>query len=117
MFDMLTSGRFRSRPHRVLPPAVGSPARLSFPFFSDFSWTAKMQPLDVSHLPPMTADETRGAQDRWKNTTFRSVQGEWWQYLAKKVQKVFPDLKLPDFEANSAPSTRFTRPVETKATA
>ncbi|KZV89639.1 2OG-Fe(II) oxygenase [Exidia glandulosa HHB12029] len=117
MFDMLTSGRFRSRPHRVLPPPVGAPARLSFPFFFDFSWTAKMYPLSLDHLPPLSDGEKELAERRWKLTTFRAVRGEWWQYLAKKVQKVFPDLKLPDFEANAAPSTRFTRPVETTVSA
>lgn len=117
MFDMLTSGRFRSRPHRVLPPPVGAAARLSFPFFFDFAWNAKMAPLDLSHLPPLSEEEQAAAEQRWQRTTFRAVQGEWWQYLAKKVEKVFPDLALPDFEANVAPSTRFTRPVETTVAA
>ncbi|TFK47570.1 Clavaminate synthase-like protein [Heliocybe sulcata] len=103
MLDMLTGGRFKSRPHRVLPPAPGT-QRISFPFFFDFAWTAKMIPLP---LPPLSEEAQKEAEERWGGTTFRAVQGEWWQYLAKKVQKVFPDLKLPDFEANEVPSSRF----------
>ncbi|KAL0929524.1 2OG-Fe(II)oxygenase superfamily protein [Colletotrichum truncatum] len=43
------------------------------------------------------------------------INSKWHQYLARKVQKVFPDLGLPDFESNEAPSTRFTRVVNTTA--
>lgn len=70
-----------------------------------------MVPLDLSHLPPLTAEEQAEAEKRWNRGTFKKVEGQWWQYLAKKVQKVFPDLALPDFDANAAPSTRFTCPV------
>jgi isopenicillin N synthase-like dioxygenase len=107
MLDMITGGRFKSVPHRVLPPAPGT-ARFSFPFFFDFSWTAKMVHLPLDHLPPLSAAEEAEAKQRWAKTTFTSVSGEWWQYLAKKVKKVFPELQLPDFEHNISPSTRFT---------
>jgi len=53
------------------------------------------------------------AKQRWAKTTFVSASGEWWQYFAKKVQKVFPELKLPDFEHNVSPSTRFAIAVPT----
>lgn len=112
MLDMLTSGRYKSRPHRVVLPPPGS-RRISFPFFFDFAWTAEMRVLPLDHLPPLTEEEKAEAQKRWENGTFRSVQGQWWQYLARKVQKVFPELKLPDFEPNSAPSSRFAIVVPT----
>ncbi|TDL23476.1 Clavaminate synthase-like protein [Rickenella mellea] len=119
MFDMLTNGRFKSVPHRVvLRP--GSPARLSWPFFFDFSWNAPMRRLHLPHphgelnLPQeLTEEEKEEARVRWTGTTFKDVGGEWWQYLAKKVMKVFPDLKLPDFENNVAPSSRFAIAVPT----
>ncbi|KAK7057627.1 2OG-Fe(II) oxygenase [Favolaschia claudopus] len=117
MLDQLTGGRLPSRFHRVLPPSPSAGARFSFPFFFDFAWTAEMKVLDLSHLPPLTSEETAEAEARWALGKFRKLQGQWWQYLAKKVQKVFPDLALPDFEANEAPSTRFTRPVLTAAAA
>lgn len=113
MLDQLTGGRLPSRAHRVLPPSPTAGARFSFPFFFDFAWTAPMAPLELAHLPPLTAEEQAAAAARWQRGTFKKVEGQWWQYLAKKVQKVFPDLALPDFDTNKAPSTRFTRPVLT----
>ncbi|QUC17483.1 uncharacterized protein UV8b_01724 [Ustilaginoidea virens] len=112
MFDQLTGGRYPSRPHRVRRPPPGSPPRLSFPLFFDFSWGADMQRLPLDHLPPLSDEERQRAEQRWAATTFRDVRGTWAQYLARKVQKVFPDLGLPDFEPNAAPSTRFTRAVD-----
>ncbi|KAI2629412.1 hypothetical protein GGS21DRAFT_492342 [Xylaria nigripes] len=114
MFDQLTHGRYRSRPHRVRRPGPGSAPRFSFPLFFDFAWNAKMERLALDHLPPLSNEEEELAKQRWARTTFREVDGVWAQYLARKVQKVFPNLNLPDFEPNDAPSTRFTRVVETK---
>ncbi|KAM7211345.1 hypothetical protein V8F06_013278 [Rhypophila decipiens] len=114
MFDQLTNGRYRSRPHRALRPKPGSPPRYSFPLFFDFAWNAEMKRLPLDHLPPLTEEEKELARKRWAATTFREVKGTWSQYLARKVQKVFPDLRLPDFEGNAAPSTRFTRVVEAR---
>ncbi|KAM7203471.1 hypothetical protein V8F20_004065 [Naviculisporaceae sp. PSN 640] len=115
MFDQLTGGRYRSRPHRALRPKPGSPPRYSFPLFYDFAWGAEMKPLPLNHLPPMTEEEKKLAKERWEGTTFREVKGTWSQYLARKVQKIFPKLGLPDFEGNAAPSSRFTRVIEAAA--
>lgn len=71
-----------------------------------------MQQLPLVHLSPLSDKDKDLANQRWAATTFREVRGTWSQYLARKVQKVFPDLDLPDFEPNAAPSTRFTRAVE-----
>lgn len=106
---MMSNGRLKSARHRVLPPPPGT-YRLSFPFFFDFSWTAKMHEFP---LPPVSDADAAEARERWAQTTFKGVSGEWWQYLAKKVMKVFPDLALPDFKHNSTPSTRFTLEVPT----
>jgi hypothetical protein len=44
---------------------------------------------------------------RWQQrSTFNNLQGIWGQYLGVKVQKVFPDLKLPKFSAVSRASER-----------
>ncbi|RYP67538.1 hypothetical protein DL771_007188 [Monosporascus sp. 5C6A] len=115
MFDQLTHGRYRSRPHRVRRPGPGSAPRFSFPLFFDFAWNAKMVRLPLDHLPPLSDEERQLAKQRWTATTFREVEGLWSQYLARKVQKVFPDLSIPDFEPNAAPSTRFTRVVKTES--
>ncbi|KJK79842.1 hypothetical protein H634G_04081 [Metarhizium anisopliae BRIP 53293] len=113
MFDQLTHGRYRSRPHRVCRPGPGIAPRFSFPLFFDFAWNAKMVRLPLHHLTPLSEEEIVSAKQRWAGTTFRSVQGLWSQYLARKMQKVFPDLNMEDFEPNAAPSTRFTRVVGT----
>lgn len=39
-------------------------------------------------------------------STSNSLQGIWGQCLGAKVQKVFPDLVLPEFSAVSRASTR-----------
>ncbi|KAJ9651560.1 hypothetical protein H2198_009176 [Neophaeococcomyces mojaviensis] len=67
-----------------------------------------MERLPLDHLPPLSEAETAQARLRWANTTFRKIDGTWSQYLVHKVQRVFPDLKLPDFAHNGAASTRFT---------
>lgn len=46
-------------------------------------------------LSPLSQREIDEAQERWSKTTFKGASGQWWQYLAKKVIKVFPDLNLP----------------------
>ncbi|KAF2464202.1 Clavaminate synthase-like protein [Lindgomyces ingoldianus] len=111
MFDQLTWGRYRSRPHRVRRPISGSLPRYSFPLFFDFAWNAEMERLSLEHLSPLSENEKELAELRWAATTFREVKGRWSQYLARKVQKVFPNMGLPDFGPNAAPSTRFTREV------
>ncbi|KAK2788431.1 hypothetical protein FQN53_003577 [Emmonsiellopsis sp. PD_33] len=103
ILDRLTSGLYISPLHRVLPPLPESD-RLSIPFFFDPAWTAKMQrfPLSAAARDPDAATLKRWAQ----RSTFDSLQGIWGQYLGVKVQKIFPDLKLPEFAAVSRPSTR-----------
>ncbi|ORX99126.1 hypothetical protein BCR34DRAFT_576778 [Clohesyomyces aquaticus] len=59
MLDQLTHGRYRSRPHRVRQPTMGSLPRYSFPLFFDFAWTAEMKP-----------------ELRWAATTFCEVKGQ-----------------------------------------
>ena len=65
--------------------------------------------LPLEHLPPLTQQQEDEATTRWANTTFTRVcervsycigaflltllAGIWAQYLAKKVKKVFLDLK------------------------
>jgi hypothetical protein len=74
-----------------------------------------MVPLPLNHFPPLSQGEEAAAEERWKKTTFTSVSGKWSQYLGKKVQKVFPQLKIPDFEPNGAASSRFVIAVPLEA--
>ncbi|KAL8290015.1 hypothetical protein RQP46_002954 [Phenoliferia psychrophenolica] len=103
ILDRLTSGIYVSARHRVVLP-VAPTTRLSIPFFFDAAWNAKMEPFP---LPSPPSDKvTAAANERWKQTTFRKLEGVWGQYLGVKVQKVFPDLQLPEFDAVERSSTR-----------
>jgi hypothetical protein len=80
--------------------------RLSIPFFFDPAWTAKIQPFLLSTVTS-SPDSDTATLKRWQQrSTFNSLQGVWGQYLGVKVQKVFSDLKLPEFSAVSRASRR-----------
>ena len=116
ILDRMSGGRYISAKHRVLSPAPGI-ARLSVPFFFDPGWYAPIAPFDVTRQSPyetLSDEQISRARERWENnTTFTKLDGVWAQYLAKKVQKVFPNLALPDFDGNKAASTRFSIAVLT----
>jgi len=84
MLDRMTSGQFRSTPHRVLN--VGSRDRLSFPFFFDPNFHAQVRPIDPTR--PVSDD----ARQRWDATSVHAWQGTYGEYLLSKVAKVFPEL-------------------------
>lgn len=108
----MTGGRYISAKHRAVCPEAGV-ARLSVPFFFDPGWNAKIKEFPLGHLDPLSDEKSGQAHERWeKNTTFTGLTGIWAQYLAKKVQKIFKDMPLPNFVGNKAASTRV---VPTKA--
>ncbi len=84
MLDRMTSGRYRSTPHRVRPSADTD--RLSFPFFFDPGWDAEVLPIPLAGKPP--PDD---AATRWDGTSLRHLSGTYGDYLWSKVSKVFPD--------------------------
>jgi isopenicillin N synthase-like dioxygenase len=87
MLDRMTKGVFRSTPHRVRNPVPRD--RLSFPFFFDPSFFARVQPIDLPGVeaPPEDQDE------RWDQASVHAFQGTYGEYLLNKVGKVFPDLR------------------------
>ena len=87
MLDRMTRGLFRSTPHRVRNPAPR--ARLSFPFFFDPNFFARVQPIDLAgrDLPPDDRDE------RWDRASVHAFEGTYGDYLLAKVGKVFPQLR------------------------
>lgn len=87
MLDRMTRGVFRSTPHRVRNPAPR--ARLSFPFFFDPNFFARVQPID---LPPDQVPPDDAAQ-RWDKASVHAFQGTYGEYLLNKVGKVFPQLR------------------------
>ena len=87
MLDRMTRGVFRSTPHRVRNPAPRP--RLSFPFFFDPNFFARVQPIDLpaDQIPPDDRDQ------RWDRASVHAFAGTYGDYLLNKVGKVFPALK------------------------
>lgn len=85
MLDRLTGGAYRSTPHRVLNASGRS--RLSFPFFFDPGFDARIVPLP-DHAQYVRDDSS----ERWDKTNVHAFSGTYGDYLLAKVSKVFPDL-------------------------
>jgi isopenicillin N synthase-like dioxygenase len=85
MLDRLTGGAYRSTPHRVLNTSGKS--RLSFPFFFDPGFDARIVPLP-SHARFIRDDRS----ERWDKASVHEFSGTYGDYLLAKVSKVFPDL-------------------------
>jgi isopenicillin N synthase-like dioxygenase len=87
MLDRMTRGIFRSTPHRVRNPAPRD--RLSFPFFFDPNFFARVAPVD---LPPGEVPPDDQAE-RWDHASVHAFEGTYGDYLLNKVSKVFPELR------------------------
>ena len=86
MLDRLTRGIYRSTPHRVVNASRRN--RLSFPFFFDPNFDAKISPIeDLEHRAP---DDSR---ERWDHASVHEFSGSYGDYLLAKVSKVFPQLR------------------------
>ena len=85
MLERLTGGRYRSTPHRVRN--AGTADRLSFPFFIDPSWGAR-----VDRLPIIGRPADKGAAERWDHMNVHGFEGTYGDYILSKVEKVFPQL-------------------------
>jgi isopenicillin N synthase-like dioxygenase len=86
MLDRMTRGLYRSTPHRVLNSS--GRGRLSFPFFFDPGFDARIEPLDLSGAPTPPDDR----EERWDRASVHDFQGTYGDYILGKVAKVFPEL-------------------------
>ena len=89
MLDRMTRGLYSSTPHRVRNLAMRD--RLSFPFFFDPNFFARVQPIDLQgwETPPDDYSE------RWDRSSVHLFEGTYGDYLLNKVGKVFPSLPKP----------------------
>ncbi len=85
MLDRLTGGVYKSTPHRVRN--VSGKSRLSFPFFFDPAFDARIEPL------PAAAARDDSAE-RWDRANVHAFEGTYGDYLMAKVAKVFPELAV-----------------------
>jgi isopenicillin N synthase-like dioxygenase len=87
MLERLTRGIYRSTPHRVLNTSARD--RLSFPFFFDPAFDARMQPVEGLANDALTDD----SGERWDHASVHGFTGTYGNYLLNKVSKVFPELR------------------------
>lgn len=95
MLERMTGGLYLSTPHRVRNK--GSHDRLSFPFFFDPAFTARVKAIEglAAKYQPDAAlsDGTRRAQnERWDKENVHAFEGTYGDYLQSKIAKVFPRL-------------------------
>jgi len=87
MLERLTRGVYRSTPHRVLNTSGRD--RLSFPFFFDPGFNARMVPVEGLANAAATDDSA----ERWDRASVHDFSGTYGEYLLNKVSKVFPELR------------------------
>jgi isopenicillin N synthase-like dioxygenase len=86
MLERLTRGIYRSTPHRVINTSPRD--RLSFPFFFDPDFDARMLPVE-GLVNDARADDSG---ERWDHASVHEFSGTYGDYLLAKVSKVFPEL-------------------------
>jgi isopenicillin N synthase-like dioxygenase len=87
MLDRMTGGFYRSTPHRVRNASGRD--RLSWPFFFDPSFHARVERIPLRWQSPARTD----AEERWDKADVHAFEGTYGDYLLRKVGKVFPDLE------------------------
>ena len=86
MLDKMTGGYYRSTPHRVLNKSNKS--RLSFPFFFDPNFDAKIHAIDIKDREHTEENK----ENRWDGENVHQFEGNYGDYVLGKVSKVFPQL-------------------------
>ena len=86
MLDRMTGGLYRSTPHRVRN--LSGRGRLSFPFFFDPSFDARIERIELGRSGSPSDDR----EERWDTASVHEFQGTYGDYILGKVSKVFPEL-------------------------
>ena len=85
MLDRMTSGIYRSTPHRVRNSTATG--RLSFPFFFDPNWDAVVKPIDYG----IAVDDN--SPNRCDGANVHDWTDTYGNYILRKVARVFPGQK------------------------
>ena len=89
MLERMTGGLFRSTLHRVRN--ASDRGRLSFPFFFDPAFDARIAPIHGSQGEGLRIDED-DPTERWDGRSVHAFEGTYGDYLVDKVSRVFPEL-------------------------
>jgi len=68
---------------------VSGRGRLSFPFFFDPAFDARVEPIDVGQGPSPGDDK----DSRWDGASVHDFDATYGDYVLGKVSKVFPELR------------------------
>lgn len=88
MLERMTSGLYKSTPHRVTSPTENKD-RLSFPFFFDPNFHTEVKPIELFKSDEIDDDSAY----RWDKSNVYEFNGTYGEYLLKKVSQVFPQLR------------------------
>ncbi len=86
MLNRMTKGLYSSTPHCVRN--TGSHGRLSFPFFFDPNFNARIEPIPLAGVDTPPDDR----HERWDYASVHDFEGTYGDYVLRKVSKVFPEL-------------------------
>jgi isopenicillin N synthase-like dioxygenase len=70
-------------------------SRLSFPFFFDPGFDARVEAIDRDDIPKEDGDAPPGddKDERWDRASVHEFEGTYGDYVLSKVSKVFPELR------------------------
>ena len=93
MLELWTHGIYQATLHQVRNKTTED--RLSFPYFFDPSWNAKLEPIDPILLRPQELDAVPPTTKRkWDGTDLKAVSRDstYGEFVWNKVRNVFPEL-------------------------
>lgn len=96
MLEKMTGGLYRSTLHRVVsPPSEKAPnGRISFPFFFDPNFTAKINPIELAAEDAAMLEQfkqQRANDERWDRIDLISLDGTYGDYVKQKAFQIFPE--------------------------